>query len=151
MSIGVLALIVINLALIVLVVAPKRPLRGGSHQPMREHRGIGFMLKELDLDQSQKSQFRALGAEHRAQKQQMEQQIRRHKAQLVAAVMHDDMEKKDSLLIIIDQLNQENERSMVAHFGKLKALCTPDQAEKLADLLSGEFNTKRNRKGHRPE
>jgi len=151
LSVGVLSLIVINLALIVLIVVPKRLPRVGDHQPMREHRGIGFMLKELDLDKSQRRQFRALGADHREQRQQMEQQMRRQKAHLVAAIMQENSAKKDSLLIIIDRLNQENERSMVAHFRELKVLCTPKQAERLASLLSGDFLTGRNRKERRSE
>jgi uncharacterized membrane protein affecting hemolysin expression len=137
LSISVMVLIIINLALIVLIVLPKRSFASREgHQQNRERRGMGFLLKELDLNKSQSIKFRKSGQSHRLEKERLEKELINQKASLVAAIMDTNEPMKESLLVIIGELNQENQQLMIDHFTALRAICTDEQATRLADILS---------------
>jgi hypothetical protein len=83
---------------------------------------MGFLLKELDLDKSQSIKFRKSGQSHRLEKERLEKELINQKASLVAAIMDTNEQMKDSLRVIIGELNQENEQLMIDHFTALSRL-----------------------------
>lgn len=145
LSISVIALILINVTMIVLIVLPHRShVNRVKHDSLpTKHRGVGFLIKQLDLDKNQKLEFRELAKNHREEKDQLDQELHRNKAMLVAAVMENNEVAKDSLLTIISELNNQNEYLMVDHFSSLKAICTEAQALKLAHILAKNDHRKK--------
>ena len=89
LTITVFALIAVNLALIIFLMMPKPP-RESRHQNRMKNRGAQFLVKRLNLTSEQESEFKIAFEKHRAEKDQIEKEIRKQKKALFRSAIAGD-------------------------------------------------------------
>ncbi|MEM6892834.1 MAG: Spy/CpxP family protein refolding chaperone [Bacteroidota bacterium] len=132
--IALVFLIIMNGILLYLVVQkPERPRR----QP-RE-----FLAKELALNPQQLEQYEILEKDHHRQMRALDDRFKRLKGDLFRKLGEPSDEKMvDSLTRLIGQLSQERELELFHHFSDIERICTPEQKEKLKQLVAGALHPK---------
>ncbi|MEO9475895.1 MAG: hypothetical protein ABJG41_10180 [Cyclobacteriaceae bacterium] len=143
LTIGVLALIAINLALISFIIlgpklaAAKYKRQGDAKNIENKDKGARFLIRELDLSKEQQQAFRALFKDHRKLRDSIDIAIKKNKALLIQSSIDAEANSmnQDSLIDVIGQFHKMQERAMVDHFSKMKAICTEDQVERLSRVI----------------
>ncbi|MEP4534372.1 MAG: periplasmic heavy metal sensor [Cyclobacteriaceae bacterium] len=154
LTIGVLALMAINLALIsFIILGPKLAVakykrQGVSKNIENRDKGARFLIQELDLSKEQQQAFRSLFQDHRKLRDSLDIAIRKNKALLVQSSIDPEVNSvdQDSLIEVIAQSHMLQERAMAEHFTKMKALCNQDQVERLSRLIERSHTNQERRK-----
>ncbi|MEL6485399.1 MAG: hypothetical protein AAFU57_05505 [Bacteroidota bacterium] len=132
--IALVFLIIMNGVLLYLVM--QKPERQRRHP--RE-----FLAKELALDAEQMKQYEILEREHHRKMRALDDRFKRLKGDLFQNLGKPGDEKVvDSLTRLIGQLSQERELELFHHFSKIERICTPDQKQKLKQLVAGALHPK---------
>lgn len=132
-------LLLSNIALIVFAF-----LKPG-HKHDRDHdRPRNIVIDRLELDPQQIQKYDVLIHDHRKKIKESDKQIHRLKNELYQLLADSILseEKKDSLIQMIHQNQEEVEHTHFLHFLDIKALCKPEQIpefNKLAKEISNIF------------
>ena len=130
--VALIFLIVMNGILLYLVVQkPERP---------RQH-PRAFLAAELALDEQQLEQYQVLEKDHHRKMRALDDRFKRLKGDLFRNLgEHRDEKVVDSLTQLIGQLSQERELELFRHFSNIERICTPEQKEKLKQLVAGALH-----------
>lgn len=153
LSISVVALLVMNLALMAFLMfgrpSPKHP-RGGP-PPQKERSGPkGMIIAKLSLDDGQQASYQLLIDAHKKSIKEQQTKIMEDKNHLFSLLKSDDLSQKDNIIAKISLTQAAIENTHFQHFLDLKGLCRPDQiddfnalTEELAVLFPGPGKKKR--------
>ena len=147
LTIAVILLLLVNVAMLIFM------LKGRGHHEMKGRSGSPFdmMVKELNMTEEQKTEFKKLKDEHFTAIKPVFDSIRTLKKSLFGLVkeenLNDSMVNNYSGLIaqqqaIIDKLT-------IDHFRKVRALFSGDQQKKFDDFTQKMIQWKMNRGGNR--
>lgn len=159
LTIGVLALIAINLALIsYIILEPKlttsaNKRQSDSRKTENRDQGARFLIRELDLSKEQQEAFRDLFKDHKQLRDSLDSDIRKNKALLVQSSIAPEANtaNQDSLIEVIAEAHKLKEKAMIDHFTKMKALCSEDQIERLSRVIErSHANQERRKTKERP-
>lgn len=128
----VIALVLINLAVLALFVFNPRP-----HMPPREG-PRRIIIERLQLDPQQVGQYEALIHEHRQAVTEKESAIRQLKQQYFQQLKTPENPPNDSLLSAIGAAQQDIEKIHYRHFAEIRKICRPDQTPRF-DALTDEL------------
>lgn len=109
--------------------------------PGRKHeQGSGsdrFMKKRLQLDEKQFNQFQQLNDEIRSSQQRIVRELSQKRDTLMNELTktNPDTSKMNQLAEEIGELHTRLKRNTIEHFQKMKALCRPEQRERLNTMI----------------
>ena len=117
-----------------------------------------IIVERLHLDAQQVAEYEKLIGQHQQEIADKQQEMGAAQKALFEELQSDDFPKKDSLLMVIGQLQQEMEEVHFQHFAGVKKLCKPDQLEafnaltsELARFFSPEPKPEKGRHPSRPK
>ena len=132
LSIAVIALILVNLALIFTY----RP-----HPPGPKQHGEMVkktVIEQLKLNDQQIAQYENLILDHRSKIQSQERNLKDARSHLYDLLRQDDLGQRDSLTQVVSNTQKAIEQIHFEHFTAIKALCTSEQRPRF-DALTGEL------------
>lgn len=96
-----------------------------------------FLVKELRFNDMQKEQFRALSQEHHHKIQRITNEIRELKDVFFSSLSNVSIDNinKDSIAVLIGDLEKEKDLEVYDHFEKVQELCHADQKEKFRKII----------------
>lgn len=96
-----------------------------------------FLIKELRLDKFQQEQLDILVKEHRGQVQAIRGKLREAKDKLFSIVKIPETSDsvKHAAAADISKLTEEIDLLTLAHFQKVRKICTPEQQKKFDELI----------------
>lgn len=108
-----------------------------SHRPPYPVRMEKLIPESLGFDNAQVEKFDALRNEHHSQMIVLDEQNKQAMVSYLSLLKADSVKfaEKDSLEKIISGIQQQRAAVTIAHFEKLKAVCTPEQKEKFNVLI----------------
>lgn len=135
----IVILVIINIVCLLLlwIGKPKHNKRGAESE-IGEKTGIQEMLKEeLGFTDEQANQFLELRENHKEKSDKVNDELMFLKSEMFEKAMYGKKETiSDSLLNLSLEKQRKLEEITFDHFLKLKQICTPDQQEKLFELVS---------------
>ena len=134
LTISVFALIAVNVVLVVFMFMHRPPLEGRQHRKLK-NRGAQFIVKKLDLTAEQEVDFRTSFEKHKIKKDQIEDEIRKQKRTLFRSAISGDTARAQAIILELNEANENHEWEMYAHLQELKKICTPQQIEKLSEVV----------------
>ena len=131
---GIIALIVLNVSVITAFWWGRPGKRPG---PPAHHKLHRMLTERLNLSSGQQRQFRDAQKGHFEDIRESQNQLRTLKHRLFRQVLSEDVDstKIEALTKAIGERQAEIDRKTFSHFRELRALCTPDQREKLNQLF----------------
>jgi hypothetical protein len=135
LTIAVVALMLMNIALIIFVFVARPPRPDGPGGPGRPKEVI---IERLRLDREQMEQYEVLIDRHRSSIRESSDRIEEVRRQLYATLSAPDAAKEDSLTAVLGTLLQRIERAHFDHVLAVKGLCRPDQMKEF-DAFSQEL------------
>ncbi|MFM9839818.1 MAG: hypothetical protein ACKVOQ_16250 [Cyclobacteriaceae bacterium] len=145
MGFAVIALLVMNLALIGFLFLRKPPLPPEGRPPIAKEGPKNKIIEQLHFDAEQVIQYQKLIDEHKSSIKILRDDIRDTKSQLYQTLNEEGV-RNDSLIIKLGDLQKNIETTHYNHFQEIKKLCKPDQLEyfnALTGELSNFFNTEK--------
>ncbi|MCF8247051.1 MAG: hypothetical protein K9J37_19010 [Saprospiraceae bacterium] len=129
LTISVIALVVLNLVTVAFfwMKRPPRPMQKGPKK---------IIVERLHFDAQQVTAYDKLIAEHQQAIAAKSQEMGEAKKVLFALLKGDDFSKKDSLISVIGQVQQQIEATHFQHFMSIKELCKDEQLQAFKDLSS---------------
>jgi periplasmic protein CpxP/Spy len=150
LSFAVIALLVMNLALVGFLLLRKPPLPPGERPSIAKEGPKSRIIEQLHFDADQVIQYQKLIDEHKASIKTLRDDIRGTKSQLYQTLNEADGGRNDSLIVKLGELQKNIETTHYNHFKEIKKLCKPDQLEyfntltdELADFFSPEKEGRR--------
>ena len=137
----IIILVILNVVLISLFWYRefRRPDIGFRDQPRSERpeRIMGFVKQELGLTDEQAEQFTAQRRKLYDEMDPLLKQIHDLRMKLTEAIFADQPEKDTvySLISRISATEQQREEAMFNHIQQLRAICSPEQQQKLRKLM----------------
>jgi periplasmic protein CpxP/Spy len=134
LTISVVALLLLNLGFTAFFLF--------NNQGPRREGPRGIIIERLHFDAQQIEAFDRLAQHHRKEIRQKQEAISIVKQQVYSLLKNDEFSKKDSLIAIVGQLQEEAEIINFEHFKAIKSLCRGSQVadfEILADELARFF------------
>lgn len=100
-----------------------------------------FLARKLDLDENQTKLFKAERKEHFKTLRHIQQERRDIKDKLLEAASEeiDDKALVDSLKNEMLKIEDRRLELTITHFRALKSICTPEQVEKLEEIIDKTF------------
>lgn len=127
LSIAVVALVVLNLVTLGVLVFRKPPHPGhGKHEGPK-----AVIIERLKFDADQVIAYEELIHDHRARIDALDERMMELRGRLYGA--HDAL-PNDSLIAMIARTQGGIERTHADHFGRIRALCRPEQIPLFNDL-----------------
>lgn len=134
LSIGVIGLLVINIAVVGLLLMKKPPHPPGERNGMRQEGPKNIIIERLHFDKDQIAQYEKLIDEHQSAIRTTDDSIRMTKNDLYQTLNNESFADKDSLLARLSLLKKQIELIHYNHFTQLKKLCKPNQLNAFNDL-----------------
>ncbi|HCT52096.1 MAG TPA: hypothetical protein DF712_06505 [Balneola sp.] len=147
--ISISVLVLLNLILIGLVVGPELGKRDRDRKDGDRRRA--YVEKELGFTKEQKQAYDSLNSSHRTETKALQQKIDEKRREMFRLTQLDDVsiETIDSLTTDIGTLVSNMELRTYEHISNIRALCTPEQLQKLDSLVQRMIKSKRDREGER--
>lgn len=136
--ITIVALVIINVACLFLLWLgkPKHDMRGTEIDVNEKVRIKEMLREELGFSEEQTKQYLTLRESHRAKSDIIEEEIKNIKKEMFnEAMLTDHSAISDSLLDLALLKQRTLEKTTFEHFHKLKNICTPEQQNKLINIL----------------
>ena len=134
LSIGVIGLLVINIAVVVFLLMKKPPHPAGERAGMTQDGPKNIIIERLHFDKEQIEQYEKLIDEHQSSIKTTRDSIRMTKNDLYQTLNNESFAGKDSLLTRLSVLQKQIELIHYNHFAQLKKLCKPGQLNAFNDL-----------------
>lgn len=136
LSVSVVALIALNLMFIGFQFFKSEPPHDRRHLPPhhRKESPRDYIIKKLDLNDTQIVDYESLIDSHRTHITKTEQQLHTLKQQLFELLADSNTTKEKELLHRIGNLNNDIDSLHMDHFKALKALCREDQLKSFDEL-----------------
>ena len=135
LSIAVVVLVLLNTATLGVLV-----FRNPPHPEHRKHEGPkAIIIERLKFDDRQVASYEELILEHRSRIDELDKRMMELRGRLYDV---NDGQSADSIIDLIGETQGEIERVHTDHFGRIRALCRPDQLrlfEALTKDLAGYF------------
>ena len=93
-----------------------------------------FLKRELNLTTEQFEQIRAIRQAHREEQRTLHQELRKNRDTLIE-IMTTDREGANQLADAIAGMEAKLARNLIQHYADLEAVCSPEQATKLAKIF----------------
>lgn len=142
-------LVILNLILIGLITTHQ--MKRGDHRHGDNDRRSAFLSKRLGFTADQTQQYEELRKEHRAEKKELQKQVDEMRKQ-VFQLSRSDQESSvvaDSLTNEIGVLVAEMELDTYQYFTDIRAICTPEQLQKLDSLVQNMIRSRSSKKDDR--
>ncbi|MBO6622027.1 MAG: periplasmic heavy metal sensor [Balneola sp.] len=149
--ISISVLVLLNLILIGLVVGPELGKRDRDRRDGDKRRT--FVEKELGFTEEQKQAYDSLNSSHRTETKEIQQKIDEKRREMFRLTRVDgvSIETVDSLTTEIGMLVSNMEFRTYEHISNIRALCTPEQLQKLDSLVQRMIKSRRDREGGKKE
>lgn len=147
LSVAVIALLLINVAIVGFLLFRKPPHLPEGRPPTAQAGPRQIIIDRLNLNAEQVGAYDKLINAHQVLINQLEDSVRVLKNDLYQTLNDESFAGKDSLIIRLGEIQEQIELTNYNHFGALKKLCRPDQLDKFNKLtndLAGFFATKKN-------
>ncbi|MEQ9297495.1 MAG: periplasmic heavy metal sensor [Cyclobacteriaceae bacterium] len=140
-TIGLIVMVVINLALITMII-----LHANGHDRWKGP-SPHMLVRQLDLDETQQVQFEGLKEDHFTVVNPKMKKIRELKKALMNTA---DRDEALQLTSDIGKLEGEIDYLTFEHFTKVRAMCTPEQQQKMDEIKKqiSERVSERNHRNH---
>ncbi len=135
LTLAVVALLLLNLGTLGYLVL-QHPHRGGPMPHEIDHKGpADFIIRELNFNESQKTEFMKLVEAHRNNTQVLQKtDIENHK-KLFDALDSNDTIFINNALRTIGETQTDLSKITFFHFKDVRALCTPEQQNKFNSVI----------------
>lgn len=149
--ISISVLVLLNLILIGLVVGPELGKRDRDRKDGDKRRA--FVEKELGFTEEQKQAYDSLNSSHRTETKALQQKVDETRRRIFRLTQESDVsiELVDSLTSEIGMLVSDMEFRTYEHISNIRALCTPEQLQRLDSLVQRMIKSRRGREGERKE
>lgn len=144
----VIVLVVLNVSVICFFLVSR-----AHHSSEMQEGPRRIIIEKLHLDAMQQEKYAKLIIVHRKKIKQLEQEIRKNKELLYSQLAQPEINvnSKDSLIVVLGNLQKGIEITHFEHFQELKKICTtPAQLDdyKLLTLELGKLFSKKNKGRH---
>lgn len=120
LSIAVVVLVLMNMATLGVLFFREPP-----HPEHRKHEGPkAIIIERLKLDEGQVASYEELIRDHRSKIDELDKRMMELRARLYDV---NDPQSADPIIDLIGETQGEIERVHTDHFGRIRALCRPDQ------------------------
>jgi protein CpxP len=124
----IILLVIINISGLIFIISERHPRPGKEFDEV--------LIHELGLSNDQIKQFDVLKRDHHQRMMKLDQEMRPiFEDYFNLLTQTKDPTKKDSLEKILSARYQEKIKVTYQHFDDLKAICTPEQQEKLSNIV----------------
>lgn len=142
----VVILVILNAALMLLIFinSPhQRDKRGDRPKSEMVHRMLG---RKLQFTETQRLLFKEELERHLDMQHDFGQVLVNSKQSLNDQLIAENVQERDSIFAIIDSVNALRERELYRHLKSIRDLCTPEQKEKLTEVLDDAFHKRLGRR-----
>ena len=143
LTIAVIGLFLLNIGMIIFMLLGN-PLRPGlGRPPLRKEAPREAIIQMLDFDKEQAEKYKQLIDQHQSSIRGFDDKIADTKNELYQTLASENIAVKDSLLIVLADLQKQVESVHYNHFKDIKKICRPDQLSdfnKLTKELSRLFS-----------
>ena len=146
LSIAVIGLLLTNAGIIVFLLLKKPPVPIEGMPPEKREGPKKIIIKRLNFDETQVAAYELLITEHRKLVKNLKDSISDTKNTLYQSLKTENINAKDSLIILLSELQKRIESVHYDHFAQIKKLCKPEQKEafdKLTNDLAFYFITEK--------
>jgi len=143
LTIAVIGLFLLNIGMITFMLFGN-PIRPGlGRPPLQREAPREAIIQMLHFDKEQSDQYKELIDQHQALIRDLDDKIAETKNELYQTLSTENITIKDSLQIVLADLQKQVESVHYAHFMDIKKICRPDQLNdfnKLTKELSRLFS-----------
>ncbi len=133
-AITITLLVILNIALLSVFALPT--LMHAPHE--KDFKPGSFIVDKIGFDQDQRNYYFSLQESHRERMNDLQSQINTKRKELfdLLRIEGDHTVMVDSITAEIGSLSSETEHTTYKHFASIRAICTPEQLEKLDNILN---------------
>ncbi|XWN36652.1 MAG: periplasmic heavy metal sensor [Balneola sp.] len=150
--ISISALVILNLILIGFITTSAFDKRDRGKRS-GEDRRAEYLAKKLDFTVEQKQAYDSLNANHRTETKALQQKVDEKRREMfrLTRVQDVSVEAVDSLTSEIGMLVSDMEFRTYEHISNIRALCTPEQLQRLDSLVQRMIKSRRDREAGKKE
>lgn len=149
----IILLVLLNLALLTfIIIQNKNSIATSKIQEIKKERVRQFIHKELNLSTEQQELFEESGHIYFEKMKNNKMKMTEIKKEIINEMFKKngpDKEKVDVLMQELSDKHKEIEESQFDHFNELKEICTPEQEQKLHEILNEMTTMMHDRHYHR--
>ena len=134
LTFAVVGLLLLNFATLGFIFI-QHPPRGFPPQGMKDNAPADFIVHELNFNDTQKTEFMKLVAEHRKDMDNLREKDRENHKKLFDQLGISDTLSVNSVLQTIGNTQSDMAKITFTHFQKVNNLCTPEQRNKFNTVI----------------